>query len=119
MESVLSYVNGLSSPLLLLLASDRVTDGGAHVRRTALGVVQGESGPSVIRDWEVLKLLNGLDIPRAALDRKGIDASQMQSWVREAKVVAADYLPKLDLPFSVPELKEFLLLWPLEFALKA
>jgi len=119
MASVLSYVHGLSSPLLFLLASDRVTDGGAHVRRTALGVVQGESGPTVIRDWEVLKLLNGLEIPRAALDKTRIDASQMQNWVREAKLAAATYLPKLDLPFSVPELKELLLLWPLELASKA
>jgi hypothetical protein len=119
MESVLSYVNGLSSPLLLLLASDRVTDGGAHVRRTALGVVQDETGPTVIRDWEVLKLLNGLEVPRVAPGKKRIDASQMQSWVRDAKLAAAAHLPKLDLPFSVPELKEILLLWPLELASQA
>jgi superfamily II DNA or RNA helicase len=113
LECVLSTVPGLMTPLLLLLASDRVTDGGAHVRRTVIGVVQEKSAQRAIRDWEVLKLLNGLDISRSTPDIATDDATQMLEWIRNAKVIAIEFLPKLNLPFSVPELKDLILLWPL------
>ena len=116
LASVLSYIQGLDTPLLMLLVSDRVTDGGAHVRLSVIGVVQESAGMKVIRDWEVLKLLNQLEVPRGTLDKTNIDSSQMQGWVGEAKLAAMAYLPELDLPFSVPELRELLLLWPLSVA---
>ncbi|WP_291986729.1 DEAD/DEAH box helicase [Candidatus Accumulibacter sp. ACC007] len=112
--AVLSYVYGLGTPLLLLLASDRVTDGGAYVRRAAMGVVQESAGLKVIRDWEVLRLLNRLESPRMAVDKTAIESKQIESWVQEAKLAATEHLPQLDLPFSVPELTELLLLWPVK-----
>jgi ERCC4-related helicase len=118
MTSVLSYVPCLETPMLMLMATDRVTDGGAHVRLAAIGVVQEVSGLKVIRDWEVLKLLNQLEIPRVPSDHPAATSIEMQRWVREAKLAAAAYLPNLDLPFSVPELRELLLLWPLPLSLK-
>ncbi|CAI06265.1 helicase/SNF2 family domain protein [Aromatoleum aromaticum EbN1] len=114
LESVLSYVNGLETPLLLLLASDRVTDGGAHVRISAIGVVQDDGGHKVLRDWEVLQLLNQLDGSRSNPDTGGAEATEMKRWVDEAKHVAESHLATFDLPFSVPMLRELLLIWPLK-----
>lgn len=96
--SVFSYVPGLGTPLLLLLASDRVTDGGAYVRRAAIGVVQETTGLRVIRDWEILRLLNRLESPRGTVDKTAIASQQIVSWVHEAKIAATGYLPQLD-PF--------------------
>lgn len=114
LPAVLSFIEGMETPILLLLASDRVTDGGAHVRRSAIGVINGSTGPLVIRDWEVLQLLNRLNVPRTPSAKGRADVAQVQRWVQEARTAAEAHLPQLDLPFSVPELTELLLLWPLE-----
>ncbi|MBD5804509.1 RNA polymerase-associated protein RapA [Azoarcus sp. Aa7] len=111
-SAVLSYVERLESPILLLLASDRVTDGGAHVRRSAIGVIQDTTGLKVVRDWEILQILNRLDGRRMSGNKGSVEAREIESWIREARRVAVNYLPQLDLPFAVPELKELLLLWP-------
>jgi hypothetical protein len=55
-----SCVNGLASPLLIVTVEDEVTGTGALVHRLVLGVTEAEGKIVVLRDWELLRVLNTL-----------------------------------------------------------
>ena len=41
-----------------------------------------------------------------------INSTEVAEWVNRAKVIASEQLPGFKLPFDVPDLREFILLWP-------
>jgi hypothetical protein len=57
-------VSGLASPLLVVTVEDEVTGTGALVHRLVFGVTEAEGKIVVLRDWELLRLLNTL-LPRS------------------------------------------------------
>lgn len=112
LKSVFSVVYGLKFPILLLLVTDRVTDSGGHVRLAALGAIQGSLGIEVIKDWELLRLLNNIEITQNKDKSKSVNMGEVADWVKKAKTVASKNLHEFKLPFTVPEIRDSVLLWP-------
>ncbi|CCD90935.1 Helicase/SNF2 family domain protein [Bradyrhizobium sp. ORS 375] len=53
-------VEGLGSPVLILAVEDEVTGRGSLVHRLIFGVTEKEGTIEVLRDWELLHLMNAL-----------------------------------------------------------
>jgi hypothetical protein len=51
-------VDGLTAPLLIVTVEDEVTGTGALVHRLIFGVTENEGKAAVLRDWELLQVLN-------------------------------------------------------------
>ena len=107
-----AIARGLDRPVLVLQISDRVTDGGAHVQEVLVGMAAQGDGYELLRDWQLLLLLNEL----STSDCEGslAEASEAVKWIQNAKMAVAKHVPELDLPFAVPDIRDLLLLWPQE-----
>jgi hypothetical protein len=57
-----AFVEGLGSPLLILVVEDEVTGTGALVHRLIFGVTERDGKIEVVRDWELLQLMNALTV---------------------------------------------------------
>lgn len=114
LKAVFSIAHGLQHPILLFLITDRVTDTGAHVRRAALGAVQGQHEIEIIKDWELLRFLNQIETSPTKEANSLVKIAEVADWVRKAQVKALERLPDLKLPFTVPDLRNFALLWPVD-----
>ena len=51
-------IDGLAAPLLILTVEDQITGTGALVHRLIFGVTEKEGKAEVLRDWELLQVLN-------------------------------------------------------------
>ncbi len=107
-----AIARGLDRPVLVLQISDRVTDGGAHVQEVLVGMAAQGDGYELLRDWQLLLLLNEL----STSDCEGSlpELSEVMKWVQNAKISAANRIPELDLPFAVPDIRDLVLLWSQE-----
>jgi ERCC4-related helicase len=83
LPSRFARVDGLSTPLLVVSVEDEVTGTGALVHRLIFGVMEKEGEAEVLRDWELLQLLNGVVLRSA-----GTPAETDPSAVEQSSVVA-------------------------------
>jgi ERCC4-related helicase len=113
MTSVVSVVHGLQNPVLVFLVTDRVTDSGAYVREAAVAATFEQVGSKIclLKDWELLRLLNGLSIASKEHDATQL-IQEMSIWIQYAKSGVNNQLTEMNLPFELPTIREYLLLWP-------
>ena len=102
-------LEGISDPVLVLSVEDEVTGTGALVQRLIFGVTDGAEGPVPMRDWELLRLLNGVTFKAAAIEsERSITAAQWTTVVDRLKNAfesgLADHAPGLHRPTSWPEM---------------
>ncbi len=83
LPSTFARVDGLAAPLLVVTVEDQITGTGALVHRLIFGVTEKEGEVEVLRDWELLQLLNGI-----ALRNAGNTAEMDPSVSEQASVVA-------------------------------
>ncbi|WP_324503944.1 DEAD/DEAH box helicase [Acidiphilium rubrum] len=83
LPSTFARVDGLAAPLLVVTVEDQITGTGALVHRLIFGVTEKEGEAEVLRDWELLQLLNGI-----ALRNAGKTAETDPSVVEQSSVVA-------------------------------
>lgn len=105
-----AIAKGLGKPIVVFHISDRVTDGGAHVQEVVVGMAAHEESFEFLKDWQLLNILN--DLSTTDCVGKIQDTSMAVSLLKQAKLAVNKYLPGLDLPFSVPDIHEIILLWP-------
>jgi superfamily II DNA or RNA helicase len=105
-----AIAKGLTNPVVVFHISDRVTDGGAHVQEVVVGMAAHEGAFEFLKDWQLLNLLN--DLSTTDCSEKVPDTALAVSLLRQAKSAVDQHLPGLDLPFSVPDVHEMILLWP-------
>jgi ERCC4-related helicase len=102
----LACVDGLIAPLLIVTVEDEVTGTGALVNRLIYGVTEKEGKTEVLRDWELLRVLNTLlsrSSPRAVPEAiKGEATVERLKNVFDADLVA--HAPTLHRPTSWPEM---------------
>lgn len=111
----------LKAPLVVLRIRDRVTSVAGAVRAVVVGCVVSEDNTcKLLRDWELLQLLNGVQSDRNFRRSIGagaeIDQELVQVKVDLARQSVEGQLSSLDLPFKVPEPSLLALLWPGEFS---
>ena len=102
-------LDGLVASTLVLAVEDEVTDTGAVVRRLIFGVTDGVDGPAPMRDWELLRLLNGVKVRASEADAEpGTSADEMKAMVDRLKRAfdsrLADHAPAFRRPTSWPEM---------------
>jgi hypothetical protein len=79
----LACVSGLVAPLLIVTVEDEVTGTGALVHRLIFGVTEKQDATEVLRDWELLLLLNTCST-KGAQDNAAMDV-EAQSMVQRLK----------------------------------
>lgn len=109
-SGTVAIIKDLLNPILILKVSDRVTDGGAHVQETIVGMAMVDETFNLLRDWELLLLLN--DLKSVELDGRLPDPQSWVERIQKAKILLATHIPTLNLPFSVPDISELILLIP-------
>ena len=68
-----TVLDGVSAPILVVAVEDEVTGTGSLVQRLIFGVTDINGRPAPLRDWELLRLLNGVPLKGVA----GISAPGM------------------------------------------
>ncbi len=104
-----AIARGLEFPIVVFQVSDRVTDSSSHVQEVLVGIAVKSDGNEFLKDWQLLLLLNEL----STSDVAGCPAMLPPSatgWIQEAKDLVSAQIPKLDLPFVVPDIRELILL---------
>lgn len=113
---VTAVQGGLSQPLLAFKVRDRVTSGDTKPLIFAVSIGTDGSEATVLADWELLKRLNEVTLPRHPTDMKtsapveppiapGILVAQAQGKLE-------GYLQVIDHRFRQPEAEPLALFWP-------
>ncbi len=102
-------LEGISDPVLVLSVEDEVTGTGALVQRLIFGVTDGAEGPVLMRDWELLRLLNGVTFKNATIDsNRSITAAHCTAVVERFRNAfesgLAEHAPALHRPVAWPEM---------------
>ncbi len=116
--SCLMVTDGLANPLFVFRIVDRVTDAGGTVRAVVAGVVldkNGSGGCSLLKDWEVLNVMNSL------IDHKGIkkattspqpgNVAEVDKCVDSAIIFIREQMKNLHLSFKDPKEELAAIIW--------
>ena len=102
-------LEGISAPVLVLSVEDEVTGTGALVQRLIFGVTDGADGPVPMRDWELLRLLNGVTFNNPTIESsRSMTAAHCTGVVERLRNAfesgPAEHAPELHRPSSWPEM---------------
>ncbi|MBI1924751.1 DEAD/DEAH box helicase family protein [Candidatus Poribacteria bacterium] len=109
----------LEHPLVVFRISDRVTGESGTIRAVVVGIewgIEAEAKVNLLRDWELLERLNGLDMSRDVRNAKtspppkSID--EVHTVVEHASFIIEQHLESLNLPFRLPIIETMTVLWP-------
>jgi ERCC4-related helicase len=106
LPSIIACVDGLVAPLLVVTVEDEVTGTGALVHRLIFGVTEKKGRSEVLRDWELLQVLNTYS-PKNSPGRASV-GSEADATVGRLKKSFDTYLsshaPALHRPVAWPEM---------------
>ena len=106
-------VPNLEAPLAVFSIYDKVTDRGGQVRSLLIGVEGQKDQLRILKDWEILDRLTPLLRASPKEPRSLAQSGEiMESWVSSARSAARERSGTLNLSFRVPELSDFVVLWP-------
>ncbi len=111
----LAAVGGLAEPLVVFAVRDKVTGAEGAVRKVIVGVQRdGDGGWALVRDWEVIKLLNPLaDRPRSkSFEVAAQRPEEIADMLSAAEAHLQSRLGELDLPFRLPAVESLACLLP-------
>lgn len=112
-EAYLAAVPGLERPLMLMAVEDAITGTGASVRRMIFGVSDGGGGPNILRDWELLRLLNQLGPSRGNAAAPAASEINLVALVEGLTETFLKHLPPATTLFTRPVARPAMLLLPL------
>ncbi len=104
-SATIGYATRLDGPLLIVAIEDELTGTGAQVGRVVLGFYERPDGTSILRDWELLKLLNSIGVSDG--DQPASDADNRNHLTRlmvHANTVLEEYAPMMKRPRAWPEM---------------
>lgn len=96
----------MDEPLHVFRIHDRVTDGSGNVRMVLAGILGTGDGSRVLRDWELLELLNRVPVGRTKLIEPSspcVDPATAQRLAEQAMETLRSGWGVLDMPFQYPE----------------
>jgi hypothetical protein len=114
-EVALALIDEGPAPLALFRFQDAVTSQTGLVRQVVAGVTANSNGGlRLVRDEEVLEILNGLKSWPGELqpDSITIAPEAIERWLDKARQHAMSTVDALNLPFRKPLLTDLVLLWP-------
>ncbi|MGT2430330.1 hypothetical protein ACU4HD_19445 [Cupriavidus basilensis] len=95
-------IAGLDTPLLVVEISSRVTDMSIPGCRVIAGVVGRAGDFALLKDWEVIRLLNKCALRADAITPE-FPTTEVAGWVESASKHVLAQLEHLRLPFSSPQ----------------
>ena len=116
LDAAFAVLPDLDSPVALFLVRDQVTDAATSIRRVLVGA-KGRPGEfALLKDWEVIRLVNGLaERPRSPILAKPSPVSTPVEHLDSHMAAARDWvgteMKQLALPFRVPVLEDAGLWW--------
>ena len=100
--------NDLSAPLYIIKARDRITNTGESIRFLVFGLTKDSLGWNVLKDWELLRLLNPL-VAKYQLHRKAYNPEIPADVVQRENQELLQYFVETDtyisLPFKAPHIE--------------
>ena len=108
-EGCLAVAGELPHPLVVFVVRDRVTATGSQVRSAIVGVALDRTGKRLLRDWQVLQLLNGVEIGRRD---EAVEFPVHEAAIAECEAFVVSDITDLKLDFHVPEVKAMAVIWP-------
>ncbi|RWA68021.1 DEAD/DEAH box helicase [Mesorhizobium sp.] len=100
-------LSGLQQPLLIVTVEDEVTGTGALVHRLVFGVRENGDKLEVLRDWELLQVLNTLSpgsVPSSAHERREDIGPTIERLKKSFDADLSAYAPALHRPVSWSEM---------------
>ena len=88
-----------------------MTDVDAHSRRAIVGITGAVGSFRLLRDWEVLRSLNGCSLKSEPPDG-AFDTEDLAGWRSAAMSALDDLLDTVHLQFGSRVVKESALVWP-------
>jgi superfamily II DNA or RNA helicase len=105
----------LSAPLYLLKARDRITSTGESIRFLVFGITKDSIGWNILRDWELIKILNPL-VSKYQLHRKEYTITEYDDILISSMKAAIEYfrgtIYYTQLPFRVADVESLVVLVP-------
>ena len=102
----LACIEGLRAPLLVVKVEDEITGTGALVDSLIYGVTEKGSDIKVLRDWELLTLLNSMTTK--TVSSIAPECPQIKGLVERLKMLfdddVSDHVPEMRRPVSWPEI---------------
>lgn len=111
-DSNFAIVEGLQSPILVVAISNRVTVATGQSRRVLAGITGSSGEHVVLRDWEVLRAVNGRTVKDEPIAIRGRCEPEPIVWLSAATENAASLVSGIGLPFESVRIEELALLWP-------
>jgi hypothetical protein len=104
-------IDNLDGPVMVVHVHSRVTDETGQSRRTMLGITGPVDNFKLLRDWEVLRLLNRCNVKSERI-AGSLAIKAVAEW-RDAAMSALNGLPEtIDLQLASKVVTEAALLWP-------
>ena len=107
-DAQIAVVVGLEQPLLLYEVWDRITGTGSQLAHVMVGVsVRDNSSMHLLRDWEVIQLINNLKISPRSADRRPAVTSSFgnANAVERTEAHLRAKLDELGLAFRLPDVR--------------
>lgn len=114
-EAIAASLPGLSAPILVFRARDRVTVDRGMVRQTVISAVRRQAGFELLRDWELLQFLNTIGASQLRsrdTEKSVVNLEVVLELVETARLEVQENLERFNLPFRVPEIELTGVLWP-------
>ncbi|MCL4299572.1 MAG: DEAD/DEAH box helicase [Anaerolineae bacterium] len=110
----------LARPLFIFRLTDRITGTGGTVRTVVAGIEMDSSDEqtvTLLSDWKLLEKLNelteGKGIKRAKFSARPENINLISQTTERARMHLESQLEQLDLPFKIPLLELWAILWPI------
>ena len=103
--------SGLNEPLIVLNLSSRVTDVSALSQRLIVGITGAVGGFRLLRDWEVLRLINECYLKSGPAE-VGLSDETLTIWRESAMLGLGDLLHTIEVQVESKVVNESALIWP-------
>jgi len=111
----LTWSKDIEHPLVIFQVYDRITDQSGRIRQAVVAAECVNSSLSgewkTLRDWEVLKILNGVKQREKPQDDPQIQAKTLANMVDDASARITAEIESFRFPFKIPEVKPIALIW--------
>ena len=111
----LTWSKDIEHPLVIFQVYDRITDQSGRIRQAVVAAECVNSSLSgewkTLRDWEVLKILNGVKQRDKPQDDPPIQAKTLANMVDNASARVTAEIESFRFPFKIPAVKPIALIW--------
>lgn len=98
-------LDGITAPVLIVSVEDEVTGTGSLVQRLIFGVRDISGQAETLRDWELLRLLNGVKFGTAVRETLPTDVGALvDSLLSVFEAAVSEHAPALRRPVAWPEM---------------